>query len=100
MAARPLRRLRRELAAQEQGRPPEPDLPAAGKSAADMTPAELDQFRADLRRRLREAQRPQREAHVRAGRRRPRNIREAEMFGSDLVDRRVERDNRGSGTSA
>jgi hypothetical protein len=74
-----MRRLRREISAQQQGQPPRlPEIPQPSKPFNEMTTPELRKF-------LRELRRPQREAELRAGRRKPKNLAEAHIFAADLL---------------
>ena len=68
--------------------PPKPaeDAPEAEKRAY------ADQLRAVLRAELRELRRPQREADLRAGRARPKNRAEMEIFAKDILGEREQPD--------
>jgi hypothetical protein len=68
--------------------PPKPaeDAPEAEKRAY------ADQVRSILRAELRELRRPQREADLRAGRGRPKNRAEMEIFAKDILGEREQPD--------
>jgi hypothetical protein len=98
MAGRPKRRALREQAA---GRREQfPEFPERSKPVAEMTEAERQEYTRDLRRFLRDAKKPQREAGLRAGRIRPRTQREVEIFASDLLGRRTVGDRQDPGDPA
>jgi hypothetical protein len=83
MAGRPKRRARLEAMAQI-------EFPKPGKPLTEMDASEREAFRRDLRKFQRDLNRPQREADLRAGKVRPRNRAETELFLSDLRDRRAD----------
>jgi len=62
-----------------------PDSPEPDKPLAEMTAEELAEFRATLKREIREMQRPGRDRRLRQGRAKPRNRREAEIFAATLL---------------
>lgn len=91
MTGRPRRRARLAAAQGASGEPPRPGpelppRPPDGAPAAEMR-AYFEQVRGILRAELRELRRPQREADLRAGRVRPRNRAEVELFGAGPIDK-------------
>jgi len=93
MAGRPGRRARLAAAAQAaSGEPPRQPVELPPKPADDAPEAEkrayAEQVRAILRAELRELRRPQREADLRAGRVRPKNRAEMEIFAKDVLGER------------
>ena len=93
MAGRPGRRARLAAAAQAaSGEPPRQPVELPPKPAEDAPEAEkrayADQVRGILRAELRELRRPQREADLRAGRVRPKNHAEIEIFAKDILGER------------
>jgi hypothetical protein len=93
MAGRPGRRARLAAAGQAaSGEPPRPPLELPPKPADDAPEAEkrvyADQVRSILRAELRELRRPQREADLRAGRVRPKNRAEMEIFAEGILGER------------
>ena len=91
MAGRPGRRARLAAAAQAaSGNPPQQRAELPPKPAEDAPEAEkrayAAQLRGILRAELRELRRPQREADLRAGRVRPKNRAEMEIFAKDILD--------------
>jgi hypothetical protein len=90
MTGRPRRRARLAAAAQAaSGEPPRRPMELPPKPADDAPEAEkrayANQLRDTLRAELRELRRPQREADLRAGRVRPKNRAEMEIFAKDLL---------------
>ena len=93
MTGRPARRARLAAAAQgASGEPPRQPVELPPKPAEDAPEAEkrayAEQVRAILRAELRELRRPQREADLGAGRARPKNRAEMEIFAKDLLGER------------
>jgi hypothetical protein len=90
VTGRPKRRARLAAAAQAaSGEPPRQPIELPPKPPEDAPEAEkrayADQLRGILRAELRELRRPQREADLRAGRVRPKNRAEMEIFAKDIL---------------
>ena len=94
MAGSPKKRARREAAAA--ARAALPEFPERTKPLEEMTPAEqqehVEQLRQRVRAELKVFKQGRRETDLRAGKARPRNFAEIEIFAADLLNRRVDDD--------
>ena len=94
MAGSPKKRARREAAAA--ARAALPEFPERAKPVEEMAPAERQEYVEQLRERVRAElkvfKQGRRGADLRAGKVRPRNMAEIEIFASDLLNRRVDDD--------
>ena len=102
MAGSPRKRARREAAAAAAGGATPRTRPELSPKPAEDAPAAeqkiyYDALRSSLAAELRDLKRPAREAAIRAGRARPRNRAEVEIFASDLLARRVDVDDQDPG---
>lgn len=94
MAGSPKKRARREAAAA--ARAALPEFPERSKPLEEMGPAEKQEYVEQLRQRVRAElkvfKQGRRETDLRAGKVRPKNRAELEIFASDLLNRRVDDD--------